>query len=242
MWGFFILKVRSIFLFIFQMIILSGVMMKLLITFILLAIFLSLVSCSEALIPPIDPGATGKLVVNSIPPGAQIYLMGTSTGKTTPDTIKNLEQGTYDGFLYLQYYDTVYFTANVFNNTTTNIDTSLEDGLPFVEFLFDFQNAFGGDSVSFYFTINQDVTMDSIRIVRPVNTTGTNVTDKYSYNAELFEYRDLSGNLKKYYLPPSDSMPQYYPAIQNREYFFNMYGHKAYGAKVEFRSYYSVEL
>jgi hypothetical protein len=218
--------------------------MKTLIPFFLAIISLTFFYCSEdsTETPPLDQNPTGELVIKSNPPGAHIDFPGIGTGKTTPDTIKNLQPGIYSGFLYLQYYDTTYFIANVSKNTTTVIDTILEDGLPFVEFLFDFQNAFGGDSVRFYFTINQDVTMDSIAVMRPINITGDYVTVKYLYNEELFEYRDLSGNLKKYYLPPSGSVPQYYPAIQNINYYFSMFGHKAYGAKVEFRSYYSVEL
>jgi len=181
-------------------------------------------------------------VINLNPPGAHIYLMGVNTGKTTPDSIKDIDQGTYDGFLYLQYYDTAYFTAMVFNNTTTVIDTILEDGLPFVEFLFDYQSGFGGDSVRFFFTINQDITMDSITVVRPINIAGNYVSVKYSYNGELFEYREQLGNLKKYYLPPPELGPQYYQEIQSFNYYFSMFGHKAYGAKAEFRSYYQVGL
>jgi len=212
--------------------------LKLLIPTFLLTLSLTFYYCSED--TPISQSSTGQLLIKSNPPGAQIHLMGVNTGRTTPYTIGNLEQGTYNGFLYLQYYDTAYFTAKVYNNTTTTVDTILDDGLPFVEFLFDFQLVFGDDSVRFYFTINQDVTMDSIRVVRPINTTGTSVTDKYFYIAELFESRDQNGNLIKYYLPPPGSGSQYYPAIQNRDYNFGMFGHKAYGAKVEFRSYYQV--
>jgi hypothetical protein len=217
--------------------------LKTLIPFFLAIISLTFFYCSENTTetPPVDQGSTGKLVIKSNPPGAHIYLMGINTGKTTPDSINNLEQGIYDGFLYLQYYDTSYFRATVVKNTTTTIDTSLEDGLPFVEFLFDYQIS-GVDSVRFFFTINQDVTMDSIRIQRPINIAGDYVTVKYLYNEEFFEYQDQSGVLKKYYLPPPELGPQYYPAIQNFNYYFSMFGHKAYGAKVEFRSYYSVGL
>jgi hypothetical protein len=81
--------------------------------------------------------------------------------------------------------------------------------------------------------------MDSILVRRPINTTGGYAVDKYSYGAELFEYRDQLGNIKKYYLPSSVG---YYQEIQNRDYYFSMFGHKAYGAKVEFRSYYQVSL
>lgn len=205
--------------------------------------FLTVVSltfyyCSED--SPIDQSPTGKLLIKSNPSGALINLGGINTGETTPYTLENLEQGSYSGFLYLQYYDTTYFTASVFNNTTTTIDTTLEDGLPFVEFSFDFQLASGDDSVRFYFTINQDVTMDSIRVVRPLNTTGTYVTDKYLYNAEMFESRDQTGNLIKYYLPPPGSGSQYYLTILNRDYNFGLFGHKAYGAKPKFLSYYQV--
>ena len=216
--------------------------MKVLNILFLTLICLVFLRCSEDSTdaPTNDKNSTGKLFVKSNPPGAHIYLKGLNTGKITPDTIKNLEQGTYDGFIYLQYYDTTYFTAKVFNNTTSVIDTSLEDGLPFVEFQFDYQIGYGDDSVRFNFTINQDVTMDSIRVQRPINIAGTYMTNKYSYNAELFEYQSQSGSLNKYYLPPSESGSQYYPAIQNHNYYFNMFGHKAYGAKVEFRSYYQV--
>jgi len=205
-------------------------------------IILSLTFCTCTENTPIDQHPTGKLLIESYPPGAQIYLKGVNTGNITPFTIENLKQGTYDGFLYLQYYDTTYFIANVFNNTTTTIDTTLKDGLPFVEFLFDFQITFGGDSVQFYFTVNQDVTMDSIAVMRPVDVTGTIITDLFMYNQELFEFKELSGTLKKYYLPPSESGLKYYPAIQNHDYIFSLFGHKAYGAKVEFRSYYQVGL
>jgi hypothetical protein len=213
---------------------------KFLIIFFLALLSLIFIQCSEDSPESPPANSTGKLFVQSNPPGAHIYLKGINTGKTTPDTIKNLEQGIYNGFLALQYYDTTYFTANVFNNTTTIIDTSLDDGLPMVEFLFDYQIAFSDDSVRFYFTINQDVTMDSIRVVRPINTTGTLETNKYLYIEKLFESRDQTGNLIKYYLPPPESGLQYYPAIQNRDYIFSMFGHKAYGAKAEFRSYYLV--
>lgn len=215
--------------------------MKVLTILFLALICLIFLRCSEDSPESPPANSNGKLFVQSNPPGAHIYLKGINTGKTTPDTIKNLEQGSYNGFLALQYYDTTYFIANVFDNTTSVIDTILADGLPMVEFLFDFQLAFSDDSVRFYFTINQDVTMDSIRVVRPINTTGTSVTDKYLYIEELFESRDQAGNLIKYYLPPPGSGSQYYPAIPNRDYNFGMFGHKAYGAKVEFRSYYLVQ-
>ena len=208
----------------------------------LLVVCLTFFCCSEdsTETPPLDQNTKGKLIVKSNPSGAQIFLMGANTGKTTPETIENLDQGTYNGFLYLQYYDTTYFSAQVFNNTTTTVDTTLEDSLPIVEFIFDYQAS--GDSVRFFFTINQDVTMDSILVRRPIDQSGTTVIDKYLYSEELFEYMDQVGNLKKYYLPPSGSATHYYLAIQNHDYTFNMFGHKVHGTIAEFRSYYQVRL
>lgn len=192
--------------------------------------------------PPIDQDPSGKLVIKSTPSGAHIYLNGTNTTRITPDSISNLEPGLYNGFLYLQYYDTTYFSAEVFDRTTTLIDTTLDDAIPFVEFIFDYQMSYGGDSVRFTFTLNQDITMDSIVIQRPIDLSGVNVTDKYVYSAELFQYREQTGNLIKYYLPPTQSGPQYYPAIQSRNYYFSMFGHKAHGSLAEFRSYYQIVL
>jgi hypothetical protein len=183
-----------------------------------------------------DP--TGKLFVTSNPSGAGIYLMGINTGKITPDTIKFLEPGIYDGFLYLAYYDTAYFTAQVINNVTTTKEITLEDGLPFVDFLFDYQTSFGGDSVRFNFTINQDVLMDSIVVERPNDSSGTYVISKYIFNKELFVWQNPLGNIIKYYLPPSGFGQQYYPRVEDFTYWFSIYGQKAYGAKVYFRFYY----
>ena len=212
--------------------------MKKIIFLSLAVLSLLLFGCSEDNNPG-EVASTGKLVIRSTPPGAQIYLEGVNTGNITPSTIENLEPGNYDGFLLLQYYDTAFFAARVYNNTTTTVDTILTDGLPFVEFTFDFLTAFSDDSVRFYFTINQDVTIDSIIVQRPVDMAGTYEIEKYFFNGELFEYKTISGSLIKYYLPSSGG---YYPAIENRNYNFNMFGHKAYGAKVEFRSNYSVTL
>lgn len=218
--------------------------MKILILVTLAIFSLTFFSCSEdsSETPPLDQNTKGKLLITSTPSGAQIYLNGMNTGKATPGTIENLDPGNYDGFLFLQYYDTAYFSAVVYNNTTTTIDTTLEEALPFVEFQFNYQMGFGGDSVRFSFTINQDVTMDSILVQRPIDVSGNFIIDKYPYSAELFEYQDQFRNPLNYYLPPPQSAAQYYQAIQSRTYYFSMFGHKVHGSKAEFRSYYQVIL
>ena len=177
---------------------------------------------------------TGTLFLKSQPPGARIYLSGNDTGLNTPDSLENLKVGTYDGFLYLQYYDTAYFTVTIYNNLTTTKEYTLKDGLPFVDFVWDFAKYFGEDSVKFSYTINQDVLLDSIIIERPIDSTGSYVRNVFSYNKEFIVSKDVSGNLIKYFLPSPNSGQQYYPIIKNYKYWLGAYGQKAYGAKTEF--------
>lgn len=197
------------------------------------AIFLR---CSEDIIqdPPPIQKATGKLFIKSVPPGARIFLLGTDTGKNTPDTIDNLQAGTYDVFLTLQYYDTAFFTATVFENLTTTKEVILVDGLPPIEISWDYSTAFGGDSVRFSINFNQDVLMDSILVERPVDISGNYVTEKYYFNKQLFIWEDQSGNPIDYFIPPSGLANQYYKRVRYLTYWFNIYGQKAYGAKTKF--------
>ena len=192
--------------------------------------------CSEDVIqdPPSNQNPTGKLFIKSNPSGARIFLLGTDTGINTPDTIHNLQTGTYDVFLTLQYYDTAFFLATIFENLTTTKEVNLVDGLPFVEISWDYSTAFGGDSVRFIINFNQDVLMDSIIVERPVDINGNYVIEKYQFNKLLFVWKDQFGNPIDYYIPPSGTSRQYYPRIQSLTYWFNIYGQKAYGAKAYF--------
>ena len=67
----------------------------------------------------------GNIFIQSNPSGADIYLSDKATGKTTPDTLKNLSAGTYKITLkYPQYNDTSFF-ADVYQNTTTSANITL---------------------------------------------------------------------------------------------------------------------
>ena len=206
--------------------------MKLLISFFFLGVFYCFISCSEE--SSVSSNETGKLIITSIPSGARIYLEGMNTGKDTPDTLTNLEAGDYDLFLYLQFYDTAFFTVTIQKNLTTTKEITLEDGLPMVEIVMDYQSAYGGDSVQFYYTINQDVLMDSILVKRPIGISGFYTTDIYTFNGDLFEAFDQFSNPIRYYLPPSGLEQSYYARIENLMYWIDIYGHKAYGAMVYF--------
>ena len=210
---------------------------------IFIAIFsLSFFNCKEDNpdSPPQIPN--GRLVIKSNPQGARIYLQGNDTGKITPDSLDNLETGNYDGYLYLQYYDTAYFSVTISANLTTTKEIPLVENLPNIEFTWDYSTRVNGDSVQFSFQLNQDVLLDSIIVNRPVNNVGDYATDKNYFNKQLFLWRDQGGNLAMYYLPIGDSGKQFYPRIENFLYRFDVYGQQAHGNKNSFYSYYLQEL
>jgi len=212
--------------------------MKQLMTLFIAILCLTFYNCSEDS-PDSPQVATGKLIITSTPAGATIYLNGNNTGKNTPYTFDKLETGSYNGYLYLQYYDTVYFAVTILENLRITEDYTLHDNTPFIQFTWDYLIRSGGDSVQFNFEINQDILLDSILVYRPVNASGTFTTDKYFYNKKLLVWRDPIGNLVTYYLPPDESAKQNYPKIENRNYRIDVYGQKANGDKEYFNSFFT---
>jgi len=203
--------------------------MRVLILLLLTAVFLFFIQCTEDNPESPPQNQKGKLVVKSNPSGARIHLMGTDTGKNTPDSILNLEPGIYDLFLYLQHYDTAYFSVKIIENLTTTKEVTLQDVS--VNIVLDYINAFSGDSVKFSWVLNQDVLMDSIIVKRPITTAGNYMTDKYIYNKELFVWKDQSGNPLIYFLPPPYLGKNYYPRVEGLTYEFHFYGQNAHGSK-----------
>jgi hypothetical protein len=193
------------------------------------------ISCSEDCTecPQQNPQSNnfGKLVVNSTPSGAKIYLLGTYSGKVTPDSISNLDPGIYEVSLYLLNYDTSYFDATIFANLTTTKDIVLIDSLPPVEF------SWGGggtsDSTHFSFLANQDILLDSVIVNRPIDATGNYIREKYTFNKEAFPYKNEIGELISYDLPYILNGHRYYPKFPNT-YKFDFYGQKASGTQAYF--------
>ncbi len=68
--------------------------------------------------PPTDPGS---IFVTSNPAGAQIWLDGDNTFQTTPDTIKNLDEGVYNVTLKLTDYNDAAFSVSVTSGQTSNL-------------------------------------------------------------------------------------------------------------------------
>lgn len=67
----------------------------------------------------------GKIILNSSPSGAQIYLDGINTGKTTPDTLKNLRRGSYNIKLKLSLYDDSDFQVELNKDQTISKNTQM---------------------------------------------------------------------------------------------------------------------
>lgn len=217
-------------------------MRPLFITFISL-ILLNIIGCSnDSSIDPPPQNTGGKLIIKSVPSGARIYLMGTDTGKNTPDSLLNLEPGIYDLFLYLQYYDTAYFFAKIVENLPTTKEITLQDGLPLIDIDLDYIYRYTGDSVQFSWLLNQDVLIDSIIVERPISTSGIYMTDRYIYNKELFLWKDQLGNPIMYFLPPPNLGANYYPRVEGFTYWFNFYGQKAHGSMTSFHLFFSQDI
>jgi hypothetical protein len=67
---------------------------------------------------PINSTPEGNIYVTSNPAGAEIWLDGTNTSKTTPDTIKNVDEGTHNVTLKLQDYSDTTISVGVSGDQT----------------------------------------------------------------------------------------------------------------------------
>jgi hypothetical protein len=181
---------------------------------------------------------TGKFIITSTPAGAQIFLNGNNTGKITPYTFEKLEVGNYNGYLFLSYYDTVFFSITIQENLRVTEDFTLVDNTPFIEFTWDYLFVSGDDSVRFNFQVNQDILLDSIIVYRPINTV-VYTTDRYFYTKKLLVWKNTNGDVLTYYLPPEESANRNYRRIVNRNYRIDVYGQKANGNQDYFHSFYS---
>lgn len=67
---------------------------------------------------PITSTPEGNIYITSNPAGAEIWLDGTNTLKTTPDTIKNVDEGTHNVTLKLQDYNDTTISVGVSGDQT----------------------------------------------------------------------------------------------------------------------------
>jgi hypothetical protein len=82
------------------------------------ALVISSCDTTDDTVTPTDPGS---IFVTSNPAGAQIWLDGVNTFQTTPDTIKNLDEGVYNVTLKLTDYNDATFSVSVTSGQTSNL-------------------------------------------------------------------------------------------------------------------------
>lgn len=92
-------------------------------------------SCNEDSTSPDPTDDPGNMFIESIPPGAEIWLGGTNTNNVTPDTLTNLSPISYEVTLKLENYSDTTFTVVVNSNQTASKTVTLTSNL--------FLNSFG---------------------------------------------------------------------------------------------------
>ncbi len=138
----------------------------------------------------------GTIFINSNPQNANIFLLGTDTKKFTPDSIINLDPGTYNITLKLYNYLDTAFNVDVHNNLTTSKSVALEsifdgslsyeitDNLPFTNY-----------TISFFLKYKVDIYVTNCSIVKPNNTSSTiSINKKFDKGIIQKFYGMLFGN------------------------------------------------
>lgn len=87
--------------------------MKKLIFLLIIPILMFITSCAD---DPITQTPTGGIYLTSIPAGAAIWIDGSNTSKTTPDTVTGVDEGVRSVTLKLQNYNDTTFSVTVTEN------------------------------------------------------------------------------------------------------------------------------
>lgn len=95
--------------------------MKNLIFLIIIPFVVLVISSCNKTDDPVTSDTKGSIYVTSNPAGAEIWLDGTNTFQTTPDTIKSLNEGTYNVTLKLTDFNDTTFTVSVTAGQTSNL-------------------------------------------------------------------------------------------------------------------------
>jgi len=89
--------------------------MKKLIFLLIIPFVVLITSCEDDTVTPIP---TGNIYLTSSPAGAEIWIDGSNTFSTTPDTINNVSEGARSVTLKLQNYNDTTFSVTVTENQT----------------------------------------------------------------------------------------------------------------------------
>ena len=93
--------------------------MKKLILFLLIPFTALMITSCDTSDDPITPTPEGNVFVSSNPAGAEIWLDGTNTLKTTADTVKNIDEGVHSITLKLEDYRDTTFSISVTGGQTS---------------------------------------------------------------------------------------------------------------------------
>lgn len=93
--------------------------MKKLILLLFISIAAMIITSCDSSEDPITPALKGNIYLASNPAGAQIWLDGVNTSKTTPDTVKELDEGVHNITLKLSEYNDTTFTISVSSGQTS---------------------------------------------------------------------------------------------------------------------------
>ena len=77
-------------------------------------------SCVDKIVVADVGPPQGKIILESEPPGAQIFLLGTNTNKVTPDSLMALKSGNYEVTLKKPDYRDTTITITVYDSLTTS--------------------------------------------------------------------------------------------------------------------------
>jgi hypothetical protein len=94
-------------------------MKKLILLFIIPLIGLLITSCGDD--DPITQALEGNLYITSIPSGAEIWIDGVNTSQTTPDTVKDIEEGVRNVTLKRDEYKDTTFSVSITEDETSII-------------------------------------------------------------------------------------------------------------------------
>ncbi len=93
--------------------------MKKLILFLLIPFTALMITSCDTSDDPITPTPEGNVFVSSNPAGAEIWIDGTNTLKTTADTVKNVDEGVHSITLKLEDYRDTTFSISVTGGQTS---------------------------------------------------------------------------------------------------------------------------
>ncbi len=93
--------------------------MKKLILLLIIPFAAFLITSCDSTEDPVTPAAKGNLFLTSNPAGAEIWIDGSNTSKTTPDTVKDLDAAVYSVTLKLTDYNDTTFSISVSSGQTS---------------------------------------------------------------------------------------------------------------------------